>query len=82
MHSRSFYNGDYESMREDLATLNSELEFQGLTTQQSWDIFYGKINGLIERHVPKKKYTTSKKITWYGREIRTLSKKKKEAWNK
>ena len=73
MHSRSFYNCDYDSMREDLATLNWELEFEGLTTQQSWDKFYGKINGLIERHVPKKKYTTSKKIPWYGREIRTLS---------
>ena len=78
MHSRSFYNGDYKSMREDLATLNWELEFEGLTTQQSWDKFYGKINGLIERHVPKKKYTTSKKIPWYGREIRTLSKKKRK----
>ena len=77
MHSRSFYNGDYESMGENLSTINWELEFEGLTTQQSWEKFYGKINGLIERYLPKKKYTTSKKIPWYGREIRTLSKKER-----
>ena len=38
------------------------------------------ITGLIERHVPKKKYTSSKNPPWYGREIEILSKDKKRAW--
>ena len=82
MHSRSFYNRDYDSMRADLEEIDWESEFLNLNTQQRWDKFYNKINGLIQRHVPKKKFTTSRKYPWYGREINTLSREKKRAWNK
>ena len=74
--NNSFYNGDYDVMREEYEEnkLSWENRPKDLNTQGIWDTFPGKINGLIKRYVPKKKYTNVKSPPWYGREIRTLSK--------
>ena len=79
---RSYYNGNYDEMRKDLSFIDWDKEFHGLNAQQCWDNIQSKINGLIERHIPMKKYTTSKSPPWYGRTVRDLSDKKKKAWNK
>lgn len=81
-NSYSFYNGDYEAMRAELENPEWNDHLNELSAQGVWDKIQGKINGLIERHVPKKRYTNTKHPPWYGREIGTLSKNKKKAWNK
>ena len=79
----SFYNGDYDAMRDELENNNEWIsELENATTQEIWDKFHSKITGLIERHVPKKKFINSKKPPWYGRDIGNFSKLKKKAWNK
>ena len=79
--NRYNYNkGDYYPMQNDLLDIDWEAELRDEHTQQIWDILENKINGLIEKHIPKKKYTTSKSPPWYDREIGKLSKDKKKAW--
>ena len=68
-------------MREDFNDIEWEKELGNKNTQETWDIIHSKITGLIERHVPKKKFTTSNSPPWYGREIRTLSNSKRKSWH-
>ena len=79
---RSYYNGNYDEMRKDLNNIKWDKTLEGLNTQECWDKIHSKINGLIERHIPMKKYTLSKSPPWYGRSVRDLSDKKKKAWNR
>ena len=81
INNYSFNSGNYEAMREELAETDWKF-LDALDTQQSWNAIHSRLTGLIERHVPKKKYTTSKHPPWYGREIGNLSKDKKKAWKK
>ena len=78
----SFFKGNYQDMREDFRNIEWDKELKNSNTQQAWDIIHNKLTGLIERHVPKKKFTHSKKPPWYGRQIGTLSNKKRKAWHK
>ena len=79
INNYNYNKGDYYAMRNDLLDIDWEAELRDKHTQQIWDILENKINGLIEKHIPKKKYTTSKSPPWYDREI-SLSKDKKKAW--
>ena len=78
----SFFNGNYSSMREDFNNIDWQYELENKDTQQTWDIIHNKLTGLIERHVPMKKYTHSKNPPWYGRDVGTLSNKKRKYWHK
>ena len=78
----SFFNGNYSDMRDDFNNISWDQELNNRNTQDSWDIIHGKLTGLIERHVPKKKFTNSKSPPWYGREIGNLSNQKKKYWHK
>ena len=64
----------------DVLDIDWEAELRDKQTQQIWDISENKINGLIVKHIPRKKHTTSKSPPWYDREIGKLSKDKKKAW--
>ena len=77
----SFFNGNYQSMREDFNNIEWDKELENSNTQQAWDTIHNKLTGLIERHVPKKKFTHSKKPPWYGREVGNLSNKKRKSWH-
>ena len=57
-------------------------DFENKNTQNMWDIFHDRLTGMIERHIPKKKYTNNKKPPWWSREINIVSKAKKKAWHK
>ena len=76
----SFCRGNYSAMKDELQSINWPHKLKYLNTQQIWDSFHSVITGLIERHVPKKKYTPSKNPPWYGKEIGILSKDKKRVW--
>jgi hypothetical protein len=78
----SFYNGNYDSMREDLQTCDREIEFRGLNTQSIWDKIESKYSGLIERYIPKKRFLTSQTPVWLNRDIRKLIKGKHKSWNR
>ena len=78
----SYYNGDYDTMRTEFSDAAWTESLDTMDTQQAWDSFHNRLLGLIEKHVPKKKYTNAKRPPWYGREIGLLSKQKKKAWNK
>ena len=78
----SFFNGNYSAMREDFSQIDWVQELDGKNTQDSWDIIHDKITGMIERHVPKKKFTNSKGPPWCGREIGNLSNQKRKYWHK
>ena len=78
----SFFNGDYKSMREECASIDWNKELENKNTQQTWDHIHSRLTGLIERHVPKKKFTHSKSPPWYGREIGTLSNHKRKVWHR
>lgn len=80
-HNYSYYNGDFNAMREELGQLDWQQCLNNKNVQQSWDTIRNKINGLIEKHVPKKRYLSSKKPAWYGRDIGNISKLKKKAWS-
>ena len=77
----AFYKGNYEEMRKELNSINWESKFEGKTTQTCWTSFYTSLSGMIERHIPKKKYTT-RKNPWYNRDIDKARKEKKHAWKK
>ena len=78
----SFYNANYDAMRQEIGDIDWEAEIENMPTQRAWDCFHSKITGLIERYVPKKKYTSSSKPRWYGRDIGKLSNAKRKAWHK
>ena len=80
--SYSYYNGNYNAMRDEFNDINWRDGLERVQTQQAWDLFHNKISGLIERHIPKKKYTSSKRPPWYGREVGNLSNVKRKAWHK
>ena len=46
--------------------LSWQNRLKDLNPQGIWDTSQGKMNGLIERYVPKKKYTNVKNPPWYG----------------
>ena len=69
-------------MREDCKSIDWKAELSDLNTQQTWDIIHSKLTGLIERHIPKKKFTNSKSPPWYGREVGNLSNIKRKSWHK
>ena len=76
----SYYNGNYDEMREYLREKKVEDIITGRNTQQGWDTIDKELNGCIERSIPKKKFTTSNKKPWYGRDINKLSNAKRKAW--
>ena len=77
----SFNSGNYEAMRAEISDTDWSF-LDNLDTQQTWDAIHSRLTGLIERHIPKKKYTHTKHPPWYGRDIGVLSKNKKKAWKK
>ena len=78
----SYFNGNYTAMKEDFNDINWESELRNKNTQHTWDVIHNKLTGLIERHVPKKKFTHAKQQPWYGREIGNLSNIKRKSWHK
>ena len=69
-------------MREELSEVDWESTLSNKNTQDSWSIIHNKINGLIEKHVPMKKYRTAGKHPWYNRKLNALRLSKKKLWNK
>ena len=78
----SYYNGDYNAIREDLGNIDWQSELCDLNTQQQWDKIHSKLIGLIERHIPKKKYTNSNKPPWWRRELNGLKKLMSQTFNR
>ena len=78
--NRSYYKGNYDNIREDLIEIDWDKELKNKSTQESWDFIHKRYNGLIERHIPLKKFTTSNKNPWYNRSLASLNKLKKKAW--
>ena len=77
----AYYRGNYEEMREDIESLDWEKKLLNKNVQESWHIFSSAMSGLVERHVPLRRYTTRKNL-WYNREIDKARKEKNQAWNK
>ena len=78
----SFFNGDYCAMREELDNIDWEDLLDTCNSQETWDLIHNKLTGLIERYVPRKKFTNNTSPPWYNRDIRILNKNKRQAWNK
>ena len=76
-----YYKGNYENMRTEIKNENWEEIFRNKNVQQTWDLFQDKISGLIERNIPKKKFTNNHKPPWTNREIQSAIKKKRKAWD-
>jgi hypothetical protein len=53
-----------------------------LNTQDSWNLFQNAISGLIERHIPKKRYLSITKPPWLNRHLKGFVKENYKAWNK
>ena len=71
-----YYKGNYDDM-------NTELETTDWTNiTNSWSTFENFFKGLIERHIPKKKYLSKKKPLWFNRTVRSAIKDKHKSWNK
>ena len=47
-------------MREDLQSLNWEMELEGLDSVQTWSVIEKKLNMIIDTYVPKSKYHITK----------------------
>ena len=71
-----YYKGNFEAMREEL----ENTDWESLTG--SWTTFENFFNGLVERHVPKKRYLSKKQPAWLNRTTRGAILKKHKAWNK
>ena len=73
----AYYRGNYNAMREDLDSIDWEKNMENKNVQETWNLFSSTISGLVERHIPKKKYTT-RKNPWYNRDIDKARKQKKK----
>ena len=76
-----YYKGNYENMRDEIRNENWEEILQNTDVQQAWDLFQDKISGLIERNIPKKKFTNNHEPPWSSREIQSAIKDKRKAWD-
>ena len=70
-----YFKGNYTEMR-------SELEEKVWLEDTSWVDFENFMTGLIERHIPKKKFLSKKTPPWMNRETRNQIKLKHKAWNR
>jgi hypothetical protein len=77
----SFYRGDYESMRAEM-NKDWESELAGLDTQQTWQKISTKVKGVIERYIPRTKYTMSKRPLWCNRAVKREINNKNKMWRK
>ena len=77
----AFFKGDYESIKQGL-NLNWSEQLCTMDTQHMWNKISNTISGLIEKHIPKKKFSTSSKPPWLNRELKNLINRKNKAWKK
>ena len=68
-------------MSEDLTKRNLPCHLANLDTQEAWNTVQNTITGLIERHIPKKRYLSMKKPPWLNRDIKGLIKERRKAWD-
>ena len=78
----NYYKGNYDEFRKDLQDLELVDKLESLSTQQGWDLVQHKMEGLIERHIPKKKYLNKKSVPWFNRDVRLAVMEKRKAWGK
>ena len=78
----AYFRGNYEQFRNDLEAIEWEEIFHEKTVQENWDFFQNTVTGLIEKHIPKKRYLSKKKPPWMGRDLDKKIKKKHQAWDK
>ena len=78
----SYFNGKYESMREELDSPEWIEGILSLNAQESWNNISNKITGLIKRYIPQKKYTHKRSPPWFNREIAAMCKNKHKTWIK
>ena len=77
-YRRSYYNGNYDQIREEMGEVDWDKELEHKNRQDSWSFIQNKINGLIEKHIPMKKYMTTGKHPWFNRNLNILHKSKKK----
>ena len=60
----NYYKGDYEQFSKDLEDMNLAEHMVNMNTQEAWDLLQSRLEGLIERYIPKKRYLSKKKAPW------------------
>ena len=78
---RLYHKGNYERIIGGLEQVNWELEFDGKTVQECWDIFKQKLESLVDENIPMsipKDYNEP----WMNWKLMRLWKKKYFAWKR
>ena len=83
-HTRlNFHKGDYEAMREDIASFDWKIEFEGRTVEESWSMLLNKLQKSISKHVPLKRNKPNKSHPlWFSKAAELAIKRKNRAWKK
>ncbi|CAL4244065.1 unnamed protein product, partial [Meganyctiphanes norvegica] len=78
---RLYHKGNYEEMNRLLDEVNWEVEFEGKTTQERWNIFKNKLEEITSQCIPMSKPRRFL-APWMNRKVVKAYKKKYHAWKR
>jgi len=70
----------WEEMKKEMREVQWKREANGLDTNQFWTSLRGKLDELIEKHVPRKERKQNTRPPWLNREITRSINRKKHLW--
>ena len=71
---------DFQEMNSRMEAINWEEELMGKTGLESMEIFYEKINKVVEDCVPKKRRRQGSKPVWMSKKMMRMIRKKRRMW--
>ena len=78
----NIYNhGDYMSMTRELLNTDWEVLFEGLDTENIWQLFHSKLLSLIDKYIPIQLVEPNSKPKWLNSFALKTIKQKYKAWN-
>jgi len=80
--SKYLYNrGDYTSLTRELLNTDWEVLFEGLDTENMWQLFHSKLLSLIDKYIPIQSVEPNSKPMWLNSFALKTIKQKRKAWN-
>ena len=79
--ARLYSKGNYKLINEGLNRINWEIEFEGKSVQECWEIFKAKLRELVEKHVPMTRPRDYNE-PWMNKKLMKFWRKKHFAWKR
>ncbi len=80
--SWNWKQANWEAMRRKLSTVQWQEDFDGLTGDEAWTHLKGRLDAMVEEHVPERTRAGTKRPPWLSVDLLRLIRLKRRLWTK